>query len=76
MSINTIACCNIRRDCVSSAQTCHAIFCNAGFAVFALFIMPMLKLDPNEYKEYMGEKAQGSEAIAGSSTNEGTKRLQ
>ena len=55
---------------------CTRMFCNAGFTVFALFIMPMLKVDPNEYKEYMGEKSQSKDAIAGSSSSEATNRLQ
>jgi len=42
----------------------------AGFAIFAIVVMPMLKVDPNEYKELMGDK-QAKEALAGGSS-EGT----
>jgi len=42
-----------------------------GFMIFALFIMPMLKVDPNEYKEFMGDKAQPKEAISGSEGDDG-----
>lgn len=38
-----------------------------GFMIFALFIMPMLKVDPSEYKEFMGEKGQDRDAVAGGS---------
>ena len=43
--------------------------------IFALFIMPMLKVDPNEYNEYMG-KAQAKEAISGSEGNDGGSNQQ
>lgn len=40
----------------------------AGFAIFAIVVMPMLKVDPNEYKELMGDK-QAKEALAGGSSD-------
>lgn len=40
----------------------------AGFAIFAIVVMPMLKVDPNEYKELMGDK-QAKESLAGGSSD-------
>lgn len=56
---------------VAQAVTLTTLACYAGFMIFALFIMPMLKVDPNEYKEYMGDKAQPKEAISGSEGDDG-----
>lgn len=39
----------------------------AGFAIFALVVMPMLKVDPNEYKEIFGDK-QATEVLPGTSS--------
>ncbi|DBA79537.1 TPA: hypothetical protein ACH3X1_008239 [Trebouxia sp. C0004] len=39
-----------------------------GFAIFAIVVMPMLKVDPNEYKELMGDK-QAKEALVGGSSD-------
>lgn len=41
-----------------------------GFAIFAIVVMPMLKVDPNEYKELMGDK-KAREALPAASS-EGT----
>lgn len=38
-----------------------------GFAIFALVVMPMLKVDPNEYKEIFGDK-QATEVLPGTSS--------
>lgn len=46
--------------------------------IFALFVMPMLKVDPSEYKEFMGEKGQDRDAVAGGgdATSSNIQRLQ
>ena len=42
-------------------------FFAVGFAIFALVVMPMLKVDPSEYKELMGDK-QAREALPATSS--------
>lgn len=48
----------------------HTCYVAAGFAIFAIVVMPMLKVDPNEYKELMGDK-KAREALPATSS-EGT----
>lgn len=47
-----------------------------GFAVFAIFVMPMLKVDPNEYKELMGKKDQDALPSGSSEGRASQQRLQ
>jgi DMSO/TMAO reductase YedYZ heme-binding membrane subunit len=54
--------------CQLSAEFTTAGASAAGFAIFAIVVMPMLKVDPNEYKELMGDK-QAKEALAGGSSD-------
>ena len=53
-----------------------AQFDDAGFAVFAIFVMPMLKVDPNEYKELMGKKDQDALPSGSSEGRASQQRLQ
>ena len=50
--------------------------CIAGFMIFALFIMPMLKVDPEEYKGLMAEKTQSQDAISANSHNDAARSNQ
>ncbi|KAL3161612.1 hypothetical protein ABBQ32_010470 [Trebouxia sp. C0010 RCD-2024] len=47
-----------------------------GFMVFALFIMPMLKVDPEEYKELMGTKQEVLPSASSESKGPSQQRLQ
>ncbi|KAL3160314.1 hypothetical protein ABBQ38_009704 [Trebouxia sp. C0009 RCD-2024] len=47
-----------------------------GFMVFALFIMPMLKVDPEEYKELMGTKQEALPNASSESKGLPQQRLQ
>lgn len=44
--------------------------------VFALFIMPMLKVDPEEYKELMGTKQEVLPSASSESKGPSQQRLQ
>ncbi len=54
--------------CQLSAEFRSSCASAAGFAIFAIVVMPMLKVDPNEYKELMGDK-QAKEALPGGSSD-------
>lgn len=47
-----------------------------GFMIFALFIMPMLKVDPDEYKEMMGTKQEALPSAGSESRAPTHQRLQ
>lgn len=48
----------------------------AGFMIFALFIMPMLKVDPEEYKEMMGTKQEALPSAGSEGRTPPQQRLQ
>lgn len=48
----------------------------AGFMIFALFIMPMLKVDPEEYKEMMGTKQEALPSASSDGRAPAQQRLQ